>query len=171
MRSDLRPQEAERPRKDRQPVEQDGQADDHDQRAADDLDLPPVLEDGPGEAGGIVDAQREQDERDAKADRIGDQEHDDLRADRDRGQREDGPERRTDTRRPADREHGPESERAYGTARRRATERLLAELRLPGLPRPAQDRDANDAHEVEAKDDQDDATDLAQQGQVVAQRS
>jgi len=40
----------------------------------------------------------------------------------------------------------------------------------PGLPRPTEDRDPNDTHQVEAQDDEHDAADLTEQGQVVAQR-
>ena len=71
-----------------------------------------------------------------EAQRVGDQQHDHLRADRDRRQREDGAQGRPDARRPADREDGAQGERPERAARCRATQRLLAELRLAGLERP-----------------------------------
>src|SRR5215831_1074219 len=126
----LRPQEAERLGEDGQPVEQDRQADDHDQRTADELDLPPVLEDRSCEARRVVDRQRQQDERNTESQRVGDQLEDDLRADRDRGQGKDGAQGWPDARRPADREYRAQCERSQRTSRSGAAQRLLAELRL-----------------------------------------
>ena len=128
----------------------------------------PWLEQRSGDGGRPVGGHREHQERDAQAQRVGDEQRGGLGAGADRGQREDGAQRGPDAGGPADREHGAQDETAGD-----APSRSAGSERHESVERPPAAREASDtehAHEVEAEDDEQDAAELAHERQVLAER-